>query len=90
MKMEDVFALHNVTNASTDMLSFFEELKETNHDMLLILVYIVIFVVAVFGNIGIMTVVLGNSRMRNSTNMLLCNLAFADLCGKSLKIVCRS
>ena len=44
-----------------------------------ILLYAVIFVVGVGGNLVVLAVVLGNPHMRTTTNLYLLNLAVADI-----------
>ena len=44
-----------------------------------ILLYAVIFVVGVGGNLVVLAVVLGNKHMRTTTNLYLLNLAVADI-----------
>ena len=56
-----------------------------------ILLYAVIFVVGVGGNLVVLAVVLGNPHMRTTTNLYLLNLAVADIVmclGKLKHFIC--
>lgn len=49
---------------------------------LLVYLYIPVFLAGFIGNGLLMLIILSKPRLRNGTNLFLCNLAFADLCGK--------
>ena len=49
--------------------------------VLLVTLYIPVFLMAFFGNVMVLFVVLPNRHMRNVTNFFLVNLAVADLTG---------
>ena len=65
-----------------------EEFKRSNYKhkeprtVILVTLYIPIFLMAFFGNIMVLFVVLPNRHMRNVTNFFLVNLAVADLTGR--------
>ena len=48
----------------------------------LICLYVPIFIIAFFGNLLVLLVVIPNRHMRNMTNCFIVNLAIADLLGK--------
>ena len=60
---------------STEQLFIYELWVQT----FFVLLYAVIFVVGVGGNLAVLTVVLGNKHMRTNTNLYLLNLAIADI-----------
>ena len=66
---------------------FLEEFKrsfykhEEPRTVILVALYVPIFLMAFFGNIMVLFVVLPNRHMRNVTNFFLVNLAVADLTG---------
>lgn len=49
---------------------------------LLVYLYIPVFLAGLIGNGLLMLIILSKRRLRNGTNLFLCNLAFADLCGE--------
>lgn len=49
--------------------------------VILVVVYIPVFLMAFFGNLMVLLVVLPNRHMRNVTNFFIVNLAIADLTG---------
>lgn len=53
---------------------------------LLVFLYIPVFIAGFLGNGLLMFIILARRRLRNGTNLFLCNLAFADLCGKFNKV----
>ena len=55
--------------------------------ILLVTLYIPVFLMAFFGNVMVLFVVLPNRHMRNVTNFFLVNLAVADLTGGRLLIL---
>ncbi len=85
----------NFTNfAHLDLYSkYLEEFKRnlTRHaeaqTVVLLMLYAPVFLLAFFGNVMVLVVVLPNRHMRNVTNFFLVNLAVADLTGKFC-IVC--
>ena len=60
---------------STGQLFIYEVWVQT----LFVLLYAVVFVVGVGGNLVVLAVVLGNPHMRTTTNLYLLNLAIADI-----------
>ena len=92
--------LNNSTNSdknSTDldirqmdaMLTEFRATLFTYQDgktVALICLYIPIFIIAFFGNLLVLLVVIPNRHMRSMTNCFIVNLAIADLLGKFIMI----
>jgi hypothetical protein len=55
----------------------------------LILLYIPTFLMGLLGNIFLATIIVRRKSLQNATNICLCNLAFADLSGKSYTFNCK-
>jgi hypothetical protein len=65
--------------------------KENNSVHLgLILLYIPTFLMGLFGNIFLAIIIVRRKSLQNATNFCLCNLAFADLSGKSYTFNCKA
>lgn len=75
----------NVTWSMDDVLKDFKDSLYTYRNpqtIALLSFYIPVFLLALFGNILVLTVIFFNKGMRSVTNYFLLNLAVADLLGK--------
>ena len=68
----------NSTSAATEVCRQFEADRSTVK-FVKILVYSVLLVISLFGNVVIITTVVRNKRMRATTNYLIANMAVSDL-----------
>ena len=55
--------------------------------VILVVLYVPVFLMAFFGNLMVLLVILPNRHMRNVTNFFIVNLAVADLTGNSLLLI---
>ena len=55
--------------------------------VILVVLYVPVFLMAFFGNLMVLLVVLPNRHMRNVTNFFIVNLAVADLTGNSFLFI---
>lgn len=86
--------LSNLVNTTDNrsLISILDDFKDqlNAHDVtsniVLTTVYVPVFVMALIGNALILTIVLSNASMKTMTNLLLFNLAVADLSGRKLNV----
>ena len=84
--MEEFVEHQNLTQEQMEQYEYHFRDSHLNHrqgsTVALICLYVPIFLIAFFGNILVLVVVIPNRHMRSVTNCFIVNLAVADLLGE--------